>query len=148
VRERGAEVCQRPRGGKRDALNCKESEDAIGIDSSSNDPPESHARGSEGTPSALEGLWQVERTGGLLPPMVGVLKRIEGAQGETRIGSLIGWTFSVEPRGEGFAMVYRPPFSAFVDEVRLGPGDSWVGSSLLDGREFGRFRMRRTEGHC
>ena len=79
--------------------------------------------------------------------MVGVWKRIEGAQGETRIGSLIGWTFSVEPRGEGFAMVYRPPFSAFVDEVvRAGPGDSWVGSSLLDGREFGRFRMRRIEG--
>src|SRR5918912_3308931 len=51
------------------------------IDSSSNDPPESHARGSEGTPSGLEGLWQVERAGGLLPPMVGVWKRIEGAQG-------------------------------------------------------------------
>jgi ferritin-like metal-binding protein YciE len=147
VRERGAEVCQRPRGGKRNALNCEESEDAVGIDSSSNDPPESHARGSEGTPSGLEGLWQVERAGGLLPPMVGVLKRIEGAQGETRIGSLIGWTFSVEPRGEGFAMMYRPPFSAFVDEVRAGPGDSWVGSSLLDGRKFGRFRMRRIEGH-
>ena len=31
--------------------------------------------------------------------MVGVLKRIEGAEGETRIGSLIGWTFGVEPRG-------------------------------------------------
>jgi hypothetical protein len=52
--------------------------------------------------------------------MAGVWKRIEGAQGETRIGSLIGWTFSVEPRGEGFAMVYRPTFSAFVDEVRTG----------------------------
>jgi ferritin-like metal-binding protein YciE len=79
--------------------------------------------------------------------MVGVLKRIAGAEGETRIGSLIGWAFSVEPRGEGFAMMYRPPFSAFVDEVRAGPGDSWVGSSLLEGREFGRFRMRRIEGH-
>ena len=73
------------------------------------------ARGSEETPSGLDGLWQVERAGGLLPPMVGVWKRIEGAEGETRIGSLIGWAFSVEPRGEGFAMVYRPPFSAFVD---------------------------------
>ena len=55
--------------------------------------------------------------------MVGVLKRIEGAQGEICIGSLIGWAFSEEPRGEGFALVYRPPFSAFVDEVRLGPAD-------------------------
>jgi len=82
--------------------------------------------------------------------MIGVLKRIEGAQGETRIGSLIGWTFSVKPRGEGFEMVYSPPFSAFVDEVRVGPADSWVGSSLLEGRKFGRFRMRRIEGrrHC
>ena len=147
MRERVADVCLRPRSGKRNALNCKESEDGIGIDSSSNDSPESHARGSEGTPSGLEGLWQVERAGGLLPPMVGVLKRIEGAQGETRIGSLIGWAFSVKPRGEGFAMVYRPPFSAFVDEVRAGPADSWVGSSLLKGRELGRFRMWRIEGH-
>ena len=78
--------------------------------------------------------------------MVGVWKRIEGMGGETRVGPLVGWPFDVGRRGRGFALVYRPPFSALVDEVRAGPGGSWVGSSLLGGREFGRFRMLRIEG--
>jgi len=91
----------------------------------------------------LEGLWRVERVGGVLPPMVGVRKRIEGASGETRVGPLVGWPFGVERRGEGFALVYRPPFSAFVDEVRPGPGDSWAGRSLFGELELGRFSLRR-----
>jgi ferritin-like metal-binding protein YciE len=102
-----------------------------------------HARRPHWTTPDLEGFWRVERTGGLLPPMVGVWKRIEGAQGETRVGFLIGWPFDVERRPEGFALVYRLQFSAFVDEIRAGPEGSWVGSSVLGGREFGRFRMRR-----
>ena len=107
------------------------------------DLPEDRVPNPGGAPRDLQGLWRVERTGGLLPPMVGVWKRIEGVRGETRVGPLVVWPFDVERRGRGFALVYRPPFSAFVDEVRAGPGGSWVGSSLLGGREFGRFRMRR-----
>ena len=81
-----------------------------------------------------------------MPPMLVVWKRIEGARGETRVGPLVGWPFDVERRREGFALVYRPPFSAFVDEIRAAPEGSWVGSSVFGGREFGRFRMRRI-GH-
>lgn len=43
-------------------------------------------------------------------------------RGETRVGPLVGWPFDIERRGSGFALVYRPPFSAFVDEVRAGRG--------------------------
>jgi hypothetical protein len=105
--------------------------------------PGDHVSSPGGAPSELQGLWQVERAGGLLPPMVGVWKRVEGARRETRAGPLIGWPFEVERRGEGFALVYRTPFSAFADEVRAGPAGSWVGRFVLGGFEFGRFRMRR-----
>jgi ferritin-like metal-binding protein YciE len=108
--------------------------------------PDDSVSSTNGALSDLEGVWRVELTGGLLPPMVGVWKRIEGARGETRVGPLVGWPFGVERRREGFALVYRPPFSALVDEVRAGPEGSWVGSSLFGGREFGRFRMRRLGG--
>jgi ferritin-like metal-binding protein YciE len=111
-----------------------------------NDGSEDRVRAFLGASPGLEGLWRVERAGGLLPPMVGVWKRIGGVRGETRVGPLVGWPFDIERRGRGFALVYRPPFSAFVDEVRAGPGDSWVGSSFVGGREFGQFRMRRIEG--
>ena len=36
----------------------------------------------------LESDWRVRRRGGLLPPIIGVRKRISGARGETRIGPL------------------------------------------------------------
>jgi len=75
--------------------------------------------------------------------MLGVWKHIEGARGETRVGSLVGWPFDIERRPDGFALIYRFPFSAIVDEIRAAPGGSWVGSSVFGGREFGRFRMRR-----
>jgi len=38
----------------------------------------------------LDGDWQVKRTGGLLPPMLGVWKHIRGDRGETRLGPLPG----------------------------------------------------------
>src|SRR5689334_16421233 len=34
----------------------------------------------------LDGVWNVERRGGLLPPLAGVRKRIDGSRGETTIG--------------------------------------------------------------
>src|ERR687893_1508789 len=94
----------------------------------------------------LEGDWQVDRLGGFLPPMVGVRKRIRGDRGETRVGDLPGWPFQVERREERVALVYRPPFSAIVDELRREAKGSWLGRSTLGGRELGRFRMRRGRG--
>ena len=91
----------------------------------------------------LEGDWQVDRLGGFLPPMIGVRKRIRGDRGETRVGDLPGWPFQVERREERVALVYRPPFSAIVDELWREAKGSWLGRSTLGGRELGRFRMRR-----
>ncbi len=119
---------------------------ARGAGPTSGDLPEDSVGSRRGALQDLEGVWRVERTEGFLPPMVGVWKRIEGARGETCVGPLVGWPFGVEWRREGFALVYRPPFSALVDEVRAGPEGAWVGRSSFVGREFGRFRMRRIGG--
>ena len=91
----------------------------------------------------LEGDWRVERVDGLLPPMVGVWKRIRGDGGETCVGPLPAWPFRVERREGYVALVYRPPFSAFVDELRAGPAGTWLGRATLGGRGLGRFRMVR-----
>lgn len=93
----------------------------------------------------LEGDWRVERAGGLLPPMPGVWKRIRGSGGETCVGPLPAWPFRVERCGERVALVYRPPFSAFMDELRAGPDGSWLGRATLAGREIGRFSMQRLD---
>ncbi len=95
----------------------------------------------------LEGDWHVERLGGLLPPMVGVRKRIRGESGETRFGPFLGYPFTVERREGYVALAYRPPFSGVVDEVRAAPDGSILGRSVLGGRELGRFRMVRIGYH-
>ena len=89
----------------------------------------------------------MERRGGILPPMVGVRKRIRGDRGETRVGALPGWPFRVERREGRVALVYYPPFSAIVDELWTGAEGSWLGQSTLGGRELGRFRMIRNRYH-
>ena len=89
----------------------------------------------------MEGDWRVERLGGVLPAMPGVWKRIRGGGGETCVGPLPGWPFRVKRRGEHAMLVYRPPFSAFVDELRAGTDGTWNGRATLGGRELGRFRM-------
>ena len=90
----------------------------------------------------LEGDWRVERLGGLLPPMVGVRKRIRGDRGESKIGPLVVWPFRIERRGERVALlVYRAPFSGLVDELEAAADGSILGRSVLGGRELGRFRM-------
>jgi ferritin-like metal-binding protein YciE len=94
-----------------------------------------------------DGVWRVERTGGLLPPMVGVWKRIEGGRGETRLGPLLRFPFRVERRGGLVFLVYRPPFSALVDEISPGDRDLWHGRAMLGGRPVGRFRMTRIGYH-
>lgn len=91
----------------------------------------------------LEGEWRVERTGGLLPPMLGVWKRVGAGSGETRVGPLVAWPFRVEERGPHVALVYRWPFSFFVDEVSAQADGSWSGRSVLAGLEVGRFRLVR-----
>jgi hypothetical protein len=63
--------------------------------------------------------------GDLLPPMVGIQKRIRGARGETRFAILPLWPFRVERRTGRVALAYSPPLSLLVDECdprRAAPG--------------------------
>lgn len=91
----------------------------------------------------LEGDWRVERLGGLLPPMVGVWKRIHGGRGETRLGPLPGVPFKIERREGGIALIYCRPLSMFIDRLHLEPDGSWLGQATINGFGFGRFRMTR-----
>jgi hypothetical protein len=86
----------------------------------------------------LDGTWNVRRLGGLLPPLVGVQKRIHGARGETAIGSLPGMPFDVE----GLSLRYRAPFRGFVDEL-VPDGDRYLGRATFRGHAFGRFALER-----
>jgi hypothetical protein len=86
----------------------------------------------------LDGVWNVKRVGGLLPPLVGVRKRIRGSSGETRIGPLLGVPFDVVGRD----LHYRPPFQGFVDQLEPA-GDHYLGRATFRGREFGRFVLAR-----
>jgi hypothetical protein len=65
----------------------------------------------------LDGDWRVERTGGLLPPMVGVWKCIRGERGETRVGPLLRLALRVERGGGRNVLAYEPPLSALVDKI-------------------------------
>jgi hypothetical protein len=89
--------------------------------------------------AVLDGLWDVKRVSGFLPPLVGVRKEISGKQGETKVGPLPGAPFDVV----GLSLRYRAPFRGFVDE--LAPdGDGFLGRATFRGREFGRFALTRT----
>jgi hypothetical protein len=86
----------------------------------------------------LDGTWNVVRTGGFLPPLFGVRKRIAGGRGETRVGDLPGFPFDVI----GNELRYRRPFSAFVDVVEPD-ASGFSGRATFRGRTFGRFELRR-----
>ena len=89
--------------------------------------------------AGLEGVWEVERTGGALPPLVGVRKRIHGSRGSTVCGPLPGVPFEVR----GNELHYRAPFSGFVDVVEPDGPDRYRGRATFRGTTFGQFAMRR-----
>jgi len=88
--------------------------------------------------SELDGIWNLKRLDGLLPPLNGIHKWIEGPRGETRFGPLPLAPFVVE----GLRLRYRPPFQDFVDELEPD-GDGFAGRATFRGREFGRFALER-----
>jgi hypothetical protein len=83
----------------------------------------------------LDGVWNVERAGGLLPPLMGMRKSIHGQRGETRVGP-VRVPFDVI----GTELHYRGLFRGFVDRLLPAPG-GWDGRALYRGREYGRFRL-------
>ena len=89
-----------------------------------------------------DGVWRVVRTGGLLPPLVGVRKRIADGRGVTSMGPLPGASFTVE----GLSLIYGAPFRGFVD-VLAPDEEGFSGRALFRGREYGRFLMRPAAGN-
>jgi hypothetical protein len=87
----------------------------------------------------LDGDWSVQRLSGLLPPLLGVRKRIRGDRGSTAIGPLPGFPFDVD----GATLRYRAPLAGFVDILERDTPDRYQGRATFRGREFGRFTMTR-----
>lgn len=87
----------------------------------------------------LDGVWSVVRESGLLPPLVGVRKRIDGGRGSTAVGPLPGLPFDVD----GSTLRYRAPLGGFVDVLERETPDRYRGRATFRGREFGRFTMTR-----
>jgi hypothetical protein len=88
----------------------------------------------------LDGVWNVTRAGGALPPMLGVRKEISGTSGATKLGRLPGAPFDVV----GLSLRYRAPFAGFVDELEPD-GDGYRGRATFRGRQFGSFRLERID---
>ena len=86
----------------------------------------------------LDGVWNVKRLGGLLPPMIGVRKVIHGNTGETKLGPLPGALFDVV----GPCLRYRAPFTGFVDELEPD-GERYLGRATFRSRQCGRFAIER-----
>ena len=86
----------------------------------------------------LDGVWNVQRLGGALPPLSSCRKRIEGDRGTTEFGRLPGMPFEVR----GLNLHYRGPFRLLVDKLEPRDG-GYLGRATLLGREFGRFKMTR-----
>ena len=87
----------------------------------------------------LDGVWNVRRVSGALPPLTGVRKRIDGDRGETVVVRGPGVPFDVR----GLELHYRAPFAFLVD--RLEPdGDGFSGTATAFGRTYGQFELRRS----
>jgi hypothetical protein len=86
----------------------------------------------------LDGVWDVRRVSGALPPLRGVQKRIAGARGETVLGGGPRLPFEVR----GLELRYRGPLSFLVDVLERD-GDGYRGQATAFRRTYGRFRLER-----
>jgi hypothetical protein len=86
--------------------------------------------------NGLDGVWEVQRTGGALPPMRGLVrKQIENGR---------GWTIALGVRlpfvVDGLSLRY--PLGLVDELVPAGP-DGYDGTTRLLGHTIGTFRLRR-----
>jgi hypothetical protein len=86
----------------------------------------------------LDGVWRVRRISGLLPPLAGVRKRIQGNRGETRIGPL-----AVPFEIEDFTLNYTGILDGFSDLLDEITESRCLGRATFRGRVFARFEMSR-----
>jgi ferritin-like metal-binding protein YciE len=87
----------------------------------------------------LDGVWDVRRISGALPPLTGVRKRIRGVSGETIVLGGPGIPFDVRDQ----ELRYRAPF-AFLVDVLEPSGDGFHGRATAFGRTYGEFELRRS----
>jgi hypothetical protein len=98
----------------------------------------------------LEGDWEVKRLSGPLP-MPFVWKRIRAGRGETRVSPRAGrryepffeprMPFELEQREGYVALIYHPPLSFLIDELRAEADGSWLGQAKVAGFRYAWFRM-------
>lgn len=91
-------------------------------------------------PPSLTGRWSLRRTGGLLPPLGLLHKRIEGRRGATRLGP-VGLPFRVRAGPRGPELAYIGPLRLLTDRLRPDGSGGWEGEAVLAGVRIGRFRM-------
>jgi hypothetical protein len=91
--------------------------------------------------SELDGEWEVRRVSGVLPPLYGVRKWIEGGSGKTMLGPLRS-PFAVVGR----ELRYRGVLTHGLVDTVEPDGDEWRGVAHYRGRMLGRFAMRRRTG--
>jgi hypothetical protein len=87
--------------------------------------------------TGLDGVWNVHRTGGALPPMGGIVhKRIDEGRGWTvALGVRVPFTV------DGLSLRYP---GGLVDELVPDGPDAYDGTTRLFGRTLGTFRLTRS----
>lgn len=92
----------------------------------------------------LDGRWDLRRTGGLLPPLRMLHKRVEGDHGATHLTGAVRVPFEVRAGDGGRAeLVY--PLGLLRDQLVPDGQGGWEGESRLLGFRIGTFRMRRDD---
>ena len=92
----------------------------------------------------LDGRWDLRRTGGLLPPLRLMQKRIHGGHGATHVLGPARVPFDVREGDGGRAeLVY--PLGLLRDQLVPDGQGGWDGESRLLGFRVGRFHMRRED---
>ena len=91
--------------------------------------------------ATLDGVWELKRISGALPPLVGMRKRIHGSRGETLLGPI-----RVRFEVRGHELHYRAPMSGLVDVLEPDEsGDLCRGRATFKGNDIGLFEMRRIQ---
>jgi hypothetical protein len=86
----------------------------------------------------LDGVWRLERTSGLLPPLALLRKEIRGSEGWTAVGPL-----KLRFRVVADELRYRSPLVGLVDVLSPAGADTFAGTATILGRPLGTFRMKR-----
>ena len=87
----------------------------------------------------LDGVWDVRRVSGALPPMVAVRKPIVGSRGATLVGPV-----QIRFEVRGHELHYGAPLRGVVD-VLEPDGDGFRGRTRVAGVEVGQFELRRID---